>query len=138
VGSAGPVVDRERSAAADERTERNRQDQLYVEGVFPFANQRTSDPITGRTAGRYDVPHLADGTLVPALPQSAMGFPNIPGVTYAGLKSTRYLCTLACYKLLARVTVGGAPGWPRRSSGMRLRSSSIGDKRATCKTAIAR
>ena len=36
------------------RTERNRQDQLYAEGVFPFANQRTTDPITGRTAGRYD------------------------------------------------------------------------------------
>ena len=172
------------------RTERNRQDQLYVEGVFPFANQRSTDPITGRTAGRYDactktntcplamevysaneywvkgaslfhtdpmgtldlpdhpmarlylisshqhgvgnatakgscqqfgnplnsapiqralwealdlwstegvapppssVPHLADGTLVPALPQSAMGFPKIPGVTYTGLKSSRYL-----------------------------------------------
>ena len=172
------------------RTERNRQDQLYAEGVFPFANQRTTDPISGRTAGRYDactktntcplameiysaneywvkgaslfhtdptgkvdlpdhplarlyliashqhgvgnatakgscqqlgnplnsapiqralwealdlwstegvtppptsVPHLADGTLVPALPRSAMGFPNIPSVTYTGLKSTRYL-----------------------------------------------
>ena len=172
------------------RTERNRQDQLYVEGVFPFANQRTTDPITGRTAGRYDacaktktcplameiysaneywvkgasllhtdptgkrdlpdhpmardylisshqhavgsgksrgvcqqlgnpldsapvlralwealdlwstkgvapppsqVPRLADGTLVPASPQSAVGFPKIPGVTYTGLKSTRYL-----------------------------------------------
>ena len=37
------------------------------------------------------VPHLADGTLVPTLPQSGMGFPKIPGVTYTGLKSTRYL-----------------------------------------------
>jgi hypothetical protein len=37
------------------------------------------------------VPHLADGSLVPALPQSAVGFPKIPGVTYTGLKSTRYL-----------------------------------------------
>jgi len=36
------------------------------------------------------VPRLADGTLVPPLPQSAAGFPNIPGVTYTGLKSTRY------------------------------------------------
>ncbi len=36
------------------RTERNRQDQLYVEGVFPFAHQRSTDPITGKTAGRYD------------------------------------------------------------------------------------
>jgi alpha/beta hydrolase family protein len=172
------------------RTERNRQDQLYVEGVFPFANQRTSDPISGKTAGRYDkcsktktcplamevysaneywvkaaslfttdpagkkdlpdhpmardylisseqhgtgnaaskgncqqlqnpldsapvlralfmaldewstkgvappasaIPRLADGTLVPPLPQSGVGFPKIPGITYTGLMSTRYL-----------------------------------------------
>ena len=172
------------------RTERNRQDQLYAEGVFPFANQRSTDPITGKTAGRYDkcatsktcplamevysaneywvkaaslfttdptgtkdlpdhpmargyfisshqhgtgrqtvkgncqqfqnpldsapvlralfvaldnwstkgvapppsqVPRLSDGTLVPPLPQSVVGFPQIPGVTYTGLKSTRYL-----------------------------------------------
>jgi len=172
------------------RTERNRQDQLYAEGVFPFANQRTTDPITGKTAGRYDkctatktcplamevysaneywvkaaslfttdptgardlsdhpmardyfisshqhgtgrqtskgncqqfqnpldsapvlralwvaldkwstegvepppsqVPRLSDGTLVPPVPQSSLGFPKIPGVTYTGLKSTRYL-----------------------------------------------
>jgi len=172
------------------RTERNRQDQLYVEGVFPFAHQRSTDPITGKTAGRYDkctktktcplgmevysaneywvkaaslfttdpsgkmdlpdhpmaryyfisseqhgtgnpaskgncqqlqnpldsapvlralfvaldewstkgispppsaVPRLADGTLVPPLPQSSVGFPKIPSVTYTGLMSTRYL-----------------------------------------------
>ena len=35
------------------RTERNRQDHLYVEGVFPFANVMTTDPITGRTDSRY-------------------------------------------------------------------------------------
>jgi len=37
------------------------------------------------------VPTLKDGTLVPPLPQAGMGFPNIPGVTYTGLKTTRYL-----------------------------------------------
>jgi len=37
------------------------------------------------------VPKLWNGTLVPPLPQSGMGFPNIPGVTYTGLKTTRYL-----------------------------------------------
>jgi len=37
------------------------------------------------------VPRLSDGTLVPPLPQAGMGFPKIPGVTYTGLKSTRYL-----------------------------------------------
>jgi len=171
------------------RTERNRQDHLYVEGVFPFANVTTHDPITGKTDSRYArcaatgtcplgveiysaneywvkaasllhttpdgtvdlpdspftrnylisshqhgtgngaskgncqqflnplnsapvqralfialdewsngtlpppsrVPRLADGTLVAPLPQSGMGFPNIPGVTYTGLKTTRYL-----------------------------------------------
>jgi hypothetical protein len=171
------------------RTERNRQDHLYLEGVFPFANVTTTDPTSGRTDSRYArclatgtcprsvevnsaneywvkagsllhtdptgttdlpdspftrnflisshqhgvgnaavkgacqqflnpldsgpvqralfialdewvdgqappasrVPRLSDGTLVPPLPQSAVGFPDIPGVTYTGLKTTRYL-----------------------------------------------
>jgi hypothetical protein len=172
------------------RTERNRQDHLYIEGVFPFANVSTTDSLTGKTASRYDtcmatntcplaveifsaneywvkaasllhtdpagtrdlpdspftrnylissqqhgsgnatttgscqqlqnpldsapvqralfialdewstlgtppppsqVPKLSDGTLVPPLPQTGMGFPNIPGVAYNGLKTTRYL-----------------------------------------------
>ena len=37
------------------------------------------------------IPRLADGTLVPPLPQSGVGFPKVPGVTYTGLMSTRYL-----------------------------------------------
>ncbi len=171
------------------RTERNRQEHLYVEGVFPFANVTTTDPISGRTDSRYArcaatgtcplsveinsaneywvkagsllhtdptgtidladspftrnylisshqhgvgnatvkgtcqqflnplnsgpvqralfvaldewtngelppssrVPRVDDGTLVSPLPQSSVGFPNIPGVTYTGLKTTRYL-----------------------------------------------
>ena len=179
------------------RTERNRQDHLYAEGVFPFANVMTHDPITRRTDSRYRrceqsdtcpvgveiysaneywvkaasllhtdprgerdlpdspftrnylisshqhgtgngasrgacqqfqnplnsapvqralwvaldewatrhrrppesrVPKLRDGTLVPPLPQSAVGFPDIPdpfrpgfNVTFTGLKTTRYL-----------------------------------------------
>jgi len=172
------------------RTERNRQDHLYAEGVFPFANVKTNDPITGKTDSRYSrcketgtcpygveiysaneywvkaasllhtnpqgtkdlhesrftrnylisshqhgtgnsaskgncqqflnplnsapvqralfvaldewatehkkpprsrVPRLHDKTLVPPLPQAGMGFPSIPGVTYTGLKTTRYL-----------------------------------------------
>jgi len=171
-------------------TQRNRQDQLYPEAFFPFANESTTDPISGITAGRYDkctqtntcplamevyssneywvkaaslfhtnpqgtadlpghplarlylisshqhsnpgnanskgncqqfgnplasepvqralweamdqwstrgvepppsqIPKLSDGTLVPPLPRAAAGFPDIPGVTYTGLKSTRY------------------------------------------------
>ncbi len=171
-------------------TQRNRQDQLYPEAFFPFANESTTDHISGMTAGRYDrcsttntcplgmevyssneywvkaaslmhtntqgtadlpghplarlylisshqhsnpgnvnskgscqqfgnplasepvqralweamdawstrgvepppsmVPRLSDGTLVPSMPQATAGFPNIPGVTYTGLKSTRY------------------------------------------------
>jgi len=172
------------------RTERNRQDHLYAEGVFPFANVKTNDPITGKADSRYSrcketgtcpygveiysaneywvkaasllhtnpqgtkdlhesrftrnylisshqhgtgnsaskgncqqflnplnsapvqralfvaldewatehkkpprsrVPRLHDKTLVPPLPQAGMGFPSIPGVTYTGLKTTRYL-----------------------------------------------
>jgi hypothetical protein len=172
------------------RTERNRQDHLYVEGVFPFANVMAFDPITGKRDSRYArcaesgtcpfaveiyssneywvkaasllhttpdgtrdlpespftrnylvssmqhgtgnpasrgncqqflnplnsapvqralflaldewatarrlpptsrVPRLRDRTLAPPLPQSAVGFPSIPGVTYTGLKTTRYL-----------------------------------------------
>src|SRR5882762_3575045 len=187
------------------RTERNRQNHLYIEGRFPFANVMTHDPITRKTDSRYAscqetktcplgveiysaneywvksasllhtdptgshdlhdskytrnyfmssmrhgtaaspngpgtlpssglcqqadnplnsapvqralfialdqwatedrnpphsrVPKLRDGTLAPPLPQSEMGFPNIPSpfadgpgplVTYTGLKTTRY------------------------------------------------
>ncbi|RXF67428.1 alpha/beta hydrolase domain-containing protein [Hansschlegelia zhihuaiae] len=172
------------------RTNRNRQDLLYLEGLFPFANVTTRDPISKTTDGRFkrcsktrtcplkidffssneywvkaaslmhtdpkgkrdlpdhpdarlyllssknhggpgdptskglcqqfqnpidsapvqralwqaldqwstlgiepppsEIPHLGDGTLVPPLPQQAVGFPEIPGVTYTGLKTTRY------------------------------------------------
>jgi hypothetical protein len=171
------------------RTERNRQDHLFNEAIFPFANVNTTDPFTGRTDSRYArsershtcplamevysaneywvkaasllhtnpegtedlpdspfarnyfisshqhgtgsaatrgvcqqlqnplnsapvqralfialdewatrheqpppsrVPNLSEQTLVPPLPQSEMGFPDIPGVTYTGLKTTRY------------------------------------------------
>jgi len=172
------------------RTERNRQEELYLEGLFPFANVTTHDPISNTTDGRFkkcdethtcplvtefysaneywvkagslmstdptgkfdlpdhpdsrlyllsskqhggagnpaskgvcqqflnpldsapvqralwedldewstrgiepppsEVPRLKDGTLVPPLPQSRVGFPHIPGVTYTGLKTTRY------------------------------------------------
>lgn len=36
------------------RTERNRQNHLYPEGVFPFAYQRTTDHLSGTIAGRLD------------------------------------------------------------------------------------
>jgi hypothetical protein len=171
------------------RTERNRQDHLFVEGRFPFANVMTTDPITGKTDSRYakctlthtcpfameifssneywvkaaslmttdptgtkdlpdspftrlyfmssmqhgtgnsssrgscqqflnpldsqavqralftaldkwvtagtlpppsQVPRLSDGTLVKP-DQNSTGFPSIPGVTYSGFKTTRYL-----------------------------------------------
>ena len=172
------------------RTERNRQQHLYLEGRFPFANVMTHDPITRKTDSRYKsceqthtcplgmeiysaneywvkaasllhtdptgsrdlpdspytrnyfvssmqhgtgsatnrgacqqfqnplnsspvqralfialdewatnnrkppesrVPRLKDGTMAAPLPQAGMGFPSIPGVTYTGLKTTRYL-----------------------------------------------
>jgi len=187
--SAGDGINMNYRFSQPGRTERNRQDHLFVEGVFPFANVTTTDPITGKTDSRYArcaatdtcpygveiysaneywvkaasllhttpdgrvdlgdspftrnyfisshqhgtgdgtskgncqqflnpldsapiqralflaldawtngtpppasrVPRLSDGTLVPPLPQSGMGFPSIPGVTYTGLKTTRYL-----------------------------------------------
>jgi len=171
------------------RTERNRQDHLFIEGRFPFANVTTTDPITGKTDSRYakctathtcpfamelfsaneywvkaaslmttdpeakkdlpdspftriyfmssmqhgtgnsaskgncqqfqnpldsqavqralltaldkwatdgtlpppsQVPKLSDGTLIKP-DQDSTGFPHIPGVTYSGFKTTRYL-----------------------------------------------
>lgn len=172
------------------RTNRNRQELLYLEGLYPFANVPTHDPISGTSDWRYrkcedthtcplameffsaneywvkagslmstdptgkfdlpdhpltrlyllsskqhggagnpaskgvcqqflnpldsapvqralwtaldewstrgteppdsQVPKLRDGTLVPPLPQDGVGFPHIPGVTYTGLKTTRY------------------------------------------------
>jgi hypothetical protein len=43
---------------------------------------------TGRKPPHNLVPRLADKTLVAALPQSAVGFPNIPGVNYNGIHHT--------------------------------------------------
>jgi hypothetical protein len=43
---------------------------------------------TGREPPRNRIPRLADKTLAPALPQSGMGFPNIPGVIYNGVHHT--------------------------------------------------
>jgi Alpha/beta hydrolase domain/HYR domain len=48
-------------------------DQWVANGTAPPPNQ---------------VPRRSDGTLVPALPQSAVGFPTIPGVTYNGRTTT--------------------------------------------------
>jgi Alpha/beta hydrolase domain len=42
------------------RTERNRQNHLYGENLFPFANVRTTDPFTGITASRYDACQLTN------------------------------------------------------------------------------
>ena len=42
------------------RTERNRQNHLYAENLFPFANVRTTDPFMGITASRYDACQLTN------------------------------------------------------------------------------
>jgi hypothetical protein len=42
------------------RTERNRQDHLYPEAIFPFANVATTDPFTGVTTSRYAKCQLTD------------------------------------------------------------------------------
>jgi hypothetical protein len=188
--SAGNGINMNYRFSQPGRTERNRQDHLYIEGRFPFANVKSYDPITrdvdsryarceksdtcplgveiysaneywvktasllhtdptgshdlpdspftrnyfmssmqhgtgsatnrgncqqfqnplsssvtqralfialdewateGRKPPKSQVPTLRDRTLAPPLPQDGMGFPHIPGVTYTGLMTTRYL-----------------------------------------------
>ena len=188
--AAGDGINMNYRWSQTKRTNRNRQELLYLEGLFPFANVPTYDPISGTSDWRYkkceqtntcplamefysanefwvkagslmstdptgkfdlpdhpltrlyllsskqhggagnptskgvcqqflnpldsapvqralwtaldewstrgtqppdsQVPKLRDGTLVPPLPQDRVGFPHIPGVTYTGLKTTRY------------------------------------------------
>jgi hypothetical protein len=47
--------------------------------------------VLGKEPPPSRVPRLTEGTLVRPLPQSAVGFPEIPGVTYTGIVSTREL-----------------------------------------------
>jgi hypothetical protein len=47
--------------------------------------------VSGKEPPPSRVPRLSDSTLVRSLPQSAVGFPEIPGVTYTGVVSTREL-----------------------------------------------
>jgi hypothetical protein len=47
--------------------------------------------VSGTEPPSSRVPRLQDGTLVPPLPQSTVGFPKIPGVTYTGVVSVREL-----------------------------------------------
>jgi alpha/beta hydrolase family protein len=47
--------------------------------------------VSGTEPPASRVPRLQDGTLVPPLPQSAVGFPEIPGVSYTGVASVREL-----------------------------------------------
>jgi hypothetical protein len=47
--------------------------------------------VLGKEPPPSRVPRVSDGTLVRPLPRSAVGFPEIPGVTYTGIVSTREL-----------------------------------------------
>ena len=47
--------------------------------------------VSGEEPPSSQVPRLSDETLVPSLPQSSVGFPNIPGVNYSGVVSVREL-----------------------------------------------
>ncbi len=51
--SAGSGIGMNYRFSQSGRTERNRQDHLYPENVFPFANVATIDPFTGKTDSRY-------------------------------------------------------------------------------------
>lgn len=47
--------------------------------------------VSGKEPPSSRVPRIQDGTLVPPLPQSIVGFPEIPGVSYTGVASVREL-----------------------------------------------
>lgn len=47
--------------------------------------------VTGEEPPSSRAPRFSDETLVPPLPQSVIGFPQIPGVTYTGVASIREL-----------------------------------------------
>jgi hypothetical protein len=51
--SAGSGIGMNYRFSQSGRTERNRQDHLYPENLFPFANVPTTDPFTGTTDSRY-------------------------------------------------------------------------------------
>ena len=51
--SAGSGIGMNYRFSQSGRTERNRQDHLYMENLFPFANVATTDPFTGVTDNRY-------------------------------------------------------------------------------------
>ena len=51
--SAGSGINMNYRFSQSGRTERNRQDHLYPENLFPFANVSTTDPHTGKTDSRY-------------------------------------------------------------------------------------
>ena len=47
--------------------------------------------VSGKEPPPSQVPRLSEGTLGPPLPQSRVGFPDIPGVAYTGITSVREL-----------------------------------------------
>ena len=51
--SAGSGIGMNYRFSQSGRTERNRQEHLYMENLFPFANVPTTDPFTGKTDSRY-------------------------------------------------------------------------------------
>lgn len=51
--SAGSGIGMNYRFSQSGRTERNRQDHLYAENLFPFANVPQTDPFTGKTDSRY-------------------------------------------------------------------------------------
>ena len=55
--SAGSGIGMNYRFSQSGRTERNRQDHLYAENLFPFANVRTTDPFTGKRSRYANVSH---------------------------------------------------------------------------------
>jgi hypothetical protein len=68
--------------------------------------------VSGKEPPPSRVPRLHDGTLVQSLPQSAVGFPEIPGVAYTGVASVREL-----YDYGSEFDRGVITRWPPAPTG---------------------
>ena len=68
--------------------------------------------VSGKEPPASRVPRVSEGTLTPPLPQSAVGFPQIPGVNYTGVASIREL-----YDYGSNFDRGVVERWPPAPTG---------------------
>jgi hypothetical protein len=91
---------------------------------------------TGTEPPASRVPRVADGTLVPPLPQASQGFPNIPGVKYNGRMHTGDLFDYGPKFDEGILTV--VPPRPRRYAISRTRPEDRPRRQRHCRYSTAR